>query len=898
MVDLFSRIRWVATGLIIVLVAVVSLVWLNFRQTNAVESAASWVSHTNNILLHTSSLQYLLNENQALVRDYAFTGNEQKSEQIERNEQKLDSVLKQLMELTIDNPFQVSKLSEAKRLIGKRIEFSRKQVSNYRDNGLDAFVKTASAGEGIALMDSIRNVLNSIQEHESRLLAERNMENSSGQKTLDWLKSGLILFLLILIFTVLLFIGEQLKAQKKVAALLKGRNQSLESEVEKKSREIIGTLERINDFFITLDKNGKILYVNQRAAQLMDRKPEELTGQVIWEAFPRFKGTDLYDNCIRAAQDLKPFILNHLTPNRGRWLEVYGYPDEHGISLFLHDFTERKEAELHLSAVNRLYFFISQINQMIVRTSSREQLFRDSCEIAVNAGGFALVWIGEPDGNGKIVEKYSAGEKKGYLEYLPEITIHDEPAGRGPSGIAFRERRPVMGPDIQHAPQSAPWREYAIRFGLKSVICFPLIEDGVTVGVINFYSDKQNYFDEKEVELLTEVTGDISYALDNISREEKRVEAGKLIQERNLFISTLIDASPDIIYIYDLKKRTNIYVNREVYRGLGYSENEIREMGDKVLVNLIHPEDHERYLEETEPVYPLLADGKVNKLEFRLCDKKGEWHWFYGREMVYKRDEEGNPEQIFGLMTDITDLKRIERELRGSEEKYRSMVDRISDGFIALDKNWKYIYVNSQIEKMVHKPASELIGRNVWEVFPDAIGSNTYKTFMKAMEEQVYIRSVDYYPPLNLWQENHIYPSPEGLAVFILDISQRKKVQQDLESSEEKYRILFESSPLPLWIYSIKNFRYLEVNQAAIEFYGYSREEFLKMTIMDIRPASDRQQVKAAAEKLYHGFHAAGQWNHQKKDGSLVRMSIFSHETVYQNEAVRLVIAVPVPAEN
>lgn len=894
MVDIYSRIRWVATGLIVVLIAVLGLVWLTFRQTVAAEAAATWVAHTNDVLFHTSRLQYLLNENQALVRDYAFTGDETKPERIIVDEKRVDSVLLQLAELLKDNQLQQKQLDTAKRLITARLAFTRQQIKNYRENGLGAFIKTASAGHGIALMDSIRTVLSAIQENENRLLAERNLQTTATQTRLNWLKSGLFLGLFLLSITILYFVVQQLRAQKKVEAILKGANQSLETEVHRKSAEISGTLEQINAYFIAVDKNWKITYINQRARELVKGEPGEYKGQVLWDAFPNISGTKLQQSLLQAAKSLQPFTESLYASRQQRWLEVYGYPDSKGIALYLHDITARKEAEQRIETISRLYYFISQINQMIVRTESRDQLFRDACVIAVKEGGFPLVWIGEPDEKGRLQIKYSDGEKQGYLELLNEITIHDEPSGRGPSGRAFREQKPIMGPDIQHAPESAPWREQAIRFGLRSSMSFPLFLENKPVAVMTFYSDQQAYFNERETELLTGVVHDISYALSNIHRENLRKAAENELRERNQFISSLIDTSPDIIYIYDLKNQENVYVNREIFRGLGYTVDEIRQMGNSMLSRLMHPDDLIKYQKETLPAYAKLPDGKIHIQEFRICDTSGNWHWFYCKEAIYKRDASGNPEQIFGLISDITELKRIELELRRSKEQYRSMIDRISDGFIVLDRYWKYVYVNSQIEKMVHKPASDLIGRNIWEVFPDAIGSNTYKTFLKAMEDQVYVRSVDYYPPLDLWQENHIYPSPDGLAVFILDISQRKLDERKLEQSEEKYRILFENSPLPLWIYSMRNLRFLEVNDAAITFYGYSREEFLNRSILDIRPESEKKKAKAAAEQLYHGFHAAGKWTHRKKDGSLTEVYIYSHETIYLNEVVRLVIAVPV----
>jgi two-component system, NarL family, sensor histidine kinase UhpB len=125
-----------------------------------------------------------------------------------------------------------------------------------------------------------------------------------------------------------------------------------------------------------------------------------------------------------------------------------------------------------------------------------------------------------------------------------------------------------------------------------------------------------------------------------------------------------------------------------------------------------------------------------------------------------------------------------------SEEKYRNVLERITDAFLALDKNWCYLYANAQIGVMTGRDPKSLIGKNIWDEFPGAVGSLTYKNFHKAMEEQIYITHIDYFEPLKLWQENHIYPSPDGVAVFIRDISARKRSENEILKKNTELREL------------------------------------------------------------------------------------------------------------
>lgn len=138
-------------------------------------------------------------------------------------------------------------------------------------------------------------------------------------------------------------------------------------------------------------------------------------------------------------------------------------------------------------------------------------------------------------------------------------------------------------------------------------------------------------------------------------------------------------------------------------------------------------------------------------------------------------------------------------KLKENEEKYRTLVERVSDGFIALDNDFRYTYLNRQAGELVHKDPAELLGKNVWDVFPDAVGSETYYSFIRAMKEQVYICSIDYYAPLDLWQENHIYPSPEGISVFIRDITKSKRAEQQREFDRNNLSALINNTRDMMW---------------------------------------------------------------------------------------------------
>jgi PAS domain S-box-containing protein len=123
---------------------------------------------------------------------------------------------------------------------------------------------------------------------------------------------------------------------------------------------------------------------------------------------------------------------------------------------------------------------------------------------------------------------------------------------------------------------------------------------------------------------------------------------------------------------------------------------------------------------------------------------------------------------------------------------------------------------------------------------------------------------------------------------------ERAKLEEALKDSEERYRLLFESTPQPIWVYNEDSLAILAVNEAAVLKYGYSREEFLAMTIKDIRPTEDVPALLIKTEAGVEGPILTSPWRHKKKDGSVIYVEITSHPLLFGGQKARLVIATDV----
>ena len=266
---------------------------------------------------------------------------------------------------------------------------------------------------------------------------------------------------------------------------------------------------------------------------------------------------------------------------------------------------------------------------------------------------------------------------------------------------------------------------------------------------------------------------------DLVLRNEEFAESRK-------FIESIVNLSPVILYIYDVIARKNVYSNNGIERMLGYSVEEIANMGDQILPTLMHPDDFSTYLKEIYPRYRELRGDETISHQYRMRHKDGEWHWLDGEERIYARRPDGSPHQILGIAHDITDKKQAKEVRDELRERLITLLENMGDAFVALDKDWHYTYVNRKAGELFGREPADLVGKHIWTEFPEGVGQPFYKAYHRAVREQREIRLEEFYPPWDRWYENRIFPTPDGLSIFFTDISERKTVEQKLGQAREK----------------------------------------------------------------------------------------------------------------
>ncbi|MGB7441343.1 MAG: PAS domain-containing protein [Coleofasciculaceae cyanobacterium] len=227
------------------------------------------------------------------------------------------------------------------------------------------------------------------------------------------------------------------------------------------------------------------------------------------------------------------------------------------------------------------------------------------------------------------------------------------PLGSYKIGRIAAQHQPHLTNNVNNDPQISNL-EWARREGMVAFAGYPLIVEERLIGVLAMFA--RHPLEETTLELLASVATEIAIGI-----ERKQLEIA--LQESQRWLRTINEANPNIIYVYDLVEQRLIYSNREVYQILGYSPEEIIQLGNNFVASLIHPEDREKCYQKQQRL-KVAQDNQVLECEYRIQHKNQQWLWLWGREVVFTRDAEGKPRQILGTATDISDRKHQEEALQ------------------------------------------------------------------------------------------------------------------------------------------------------------------------------------------------------------------------------------------
>ncbi len=615
-------------------------------------------------------------------------------------------------------------------------------------------------------------------------------------------------------------------------------NKELEAKVISKTTELGGVMERITDAFLALDKNWRFTYVNKKAAEIIGRDPQSMIGKNIWDNFTADTAHPFYIATHKAMEEQVYVNIDVYYEPYQRWFNDHIYPSPEGLSIFFRDITDKKIAEKNIAD--------SEEKRRLIMNAALDAI------ICIDTKGLITFWNPQAE---KIFG-WQANEVIGHI--LSETIIPDrfrQMHNKGMAAYMETGRGPALNVLLELSAINRAGDEFPVELTVLP------IKQGTEEFFCAFIRD--------------------------ITKRKKDMDAIRSSNER---YNMVLKATHDSVWDWDLLTNKVERGEKKLETLYGHKAWEPHEV-DKYWNQYAHAEDWAKVTERRNIIF---KDPLQNywEDEYRFLRMDGSYGYVTDRGYII-RDENGIAIRMIGASNDISERKTTEETLKNSELRFRSLIEKGSEIIAMHDREGRIIYISPSVTSQLGYVPEERIGKAAFEfVHPDDI------PFIK--NKLALLMSIPGAVDTAQWRHRHAdgtWHWMEGISANLLhdpsvnavvhnfrDISDRKRVENELLLSEEKYKLLFYLSPMPKWIFDIETYRILDVNKSAIDLYGYSREEFAEMTVTSMHPKNDTGQPASFfnKEKKYgKGIIAFGIWSHTKKNGEIIKVEMTGHLMQY-----------------
>lgn len=372
----------------------------------------------------------------------------------------------------------------------------------------------------------------------------------------------------------------------------------------------------------------------------------------------------------------------------------------------------------------------------------------------------------------------------------------------------------------------------------------------------------------------------------------KRKRAEKALQESEEKYKTLVQTSPDAVTVTDLEGNIT-YVSEQTLQLHGFKN--AKDLVGKSAFVLIAPDEHERAMKNLKKT---LKEGYIRDVEYTLIKKDGSL--FVGElNCAVIKDADGSPKMFIATTRDITDREKAKARIKESEERYRDLVEKAGVAILIDDREGNVQYCNREYAEMfgysleemgdlpifsiVHPDDVEMVrnyhrGRIQGKKVPSRYECRGTKKDGSTVHIEVHADALQH-------NGNII-----GTRSYVWDITERKKVEEAVHASEEKFRTLFNSAGDAIFIHDLDG-KILEVNQVACERLGYDKKKILDMTLEDIDRPKQSAAIPKRIEELHQRGHIFFETAHQHKNGTVIPIELSSRIIDYEGKPVALSIA-------
>lgn len=604
------------------------------------------------------------------------------------------------------------------------------------------------------------------------------------------------------------------------------------------------TLERILDTIpdgvTILDKNGRVTYANIAAEEMFGLKRRDMVGKAFHDL--GWKATTLDGTPIPSEEH--PFTKVLLIGERVSDFEhVHEYPDGRKVIMSANAMPVYDEKGRIAGAVLS-HSDITKRKKAEAALKESEERFRATFEQA--AVGVAHVGL-----NYRFIrlnQKYA--DIVGYTkEELTEKTFVD---------ITYPED---IEKDVRQAQQ--------------------LLE-----GKINTYTMEKRYIRKDgslvwvnlTVSLVRDERGEPQYFIAVIEDISERKQAMDALRESERRFREMLEEADLVAVTLDTNGRIT-FANDFLLELTGWRREDVIE---KDWFNLFLPPEQREMVRGF--FFDSIARGEIQAhYENDIITSWGERRTISFTNLLL-RDSRGNIIGTASIGEDVTERKRAAEEIKESRRQVLDILESITDGFFALDNDWRFTYVNQKATQLIGKRKEELLFRNMWEILPEIARSELYEKYHRAKQEMVPVSAEIFYPPQNRWFDIHAYPYGNGLSVYFSDITEKRKTEELLKDSEERYRRLVELSPDGIAVHS--EGRLVFVNDAAVKMFGASsRDELIGKPVLNFVHPDYREVVKERMQKMRQGGPVPTiEEKFVRKDGTPIDVEVAASSIIYMGK--------------
>ncbi|MEI6184337.1 MAG: PAS domain S-box protein [Bacteroidota bacterium] len=357
------------------------------------------------------------------------------------------------------------------------------------------------------------------------------------------------------------------------------------------------------------------------------------------------------------------------------------------------------------------------------------------------------------------------------------------------------------------------------------------------------------------------------------------------------YLTELIERTTDAIFVVD-KEYCIIKWNKGAENIYGYTREEVTGKNKYELLDAPYM-SWEEFMEGVQ----ILHKQNGERTSKRYQQTKSGKRISILQSTVTLKDEYSNVDGYIIVAKDVTQLEEKEDKLallnnelnklvNAKTIELNSVYERISDAVIVLDKNWRYTYHNNMaylVTKETARIDKSLVGKNIWEEFPFIVNTSLSAAYHKALEEQTTIRLEYYYKEFDMWTEQTIYPTPEGISVFLRDITEQKLAEIKQKDAEEKYRTIVESSQEGIIIRDTNGIITF-VNDYLTKMLKESREYLIGLPLINLFSDENFRIMKNNMERRNQGFSDTYDLTLPLRDGSFI--TVYIKSTPYHEKGV------------